>query len=251
MPRQVGPGRPAGRGDSFVRGIGSPFGTQTVKIIRNAETDDEEVDEVEAHVQGEKGFFDVDTPIFEGDLVEVADPRRPEGVERRLATKVKVNNMGPTNMQHISVTWGRAVPARTAPVRRLMFENLHSEVREAAGDLFADGHYESAVSEAFKSIEVRVRTTTAIDKSGADLMSKAFKPDTPLLDVAGHDGRSGQDEREGFLHIFRGALIGIRNPGAHELLKPGDPKQALEYLGFASLLHRRIDVAEAKNAPGA
>lgn len=48
------------------------------------------------------------------------------------------------------------------------------------------------------------------------------------------------------MHVFRGAMMGIRNPGSHELFKPGDPQQALEYLGFASLLHRRIDVAVQK-----
>lgn len=223
--------------------MGSHFGTQTVRIFRNADTDDETVEEVEAHIQGEKGFFDVDTSIFEGDLVEVEDPRRPEGVERRLATKVKVNNMGPSDMRHISVTWGRAVPPRVAPVRRLTFENLHPEVQSAAGDLFADGQYEAAVSEAFKSIEVRVRTVTGLDRSGAPLMAEAFKPDAPTIDVAVHEGQSGKDEREGFLHIFRGSMIGIRNPKAHELFETGDPQQALEYLGMASLLHRRIDSA--------
>jgi hypothetical protein len=66
--------------------------------------------------------------------------------------------------------------------------------------------------------------------------------------VAGHGGRTGDDEREGFMHVFRVAMIGIRNPGSHELFKPGDPQQALKYLGFASLLHRRIDAAEAKRS---
>lgn len=113
-----------------------------------------------------------------------------------------------------------------------------------AGDLYADGHYESAVAEAFKSIEVRVRALSGLQGSGAQLMAAAFKTDRPLLDVAAHKGRSGQDEREGFLHIFRGTMIGIRNPGAHELFRSGDPKEALEYLGLASLLHRRIDAAE-------
>lgn len=220
-----------------------------VKIIRNeGGGEDEEVVEVEAHIQAEQGFFDVGTPVFEGDVVEVADPRRPEGVERRFAAKVNVNNFGPTDMQHISVTWGRAAPPRVAPVRRLTFENLHVAVQSAAGDLFADGHYESSVSEAFKSLEVRARDLTGLDKSGAALMGDAFKPDGSLLDVAGHEGRSGEDEREGFMHVFRGAMIGIRKPGAHELFKPGDPQQALEYLGFASLLHRRIDAAEAKRS---
>jgi hypothetical protein len=63
--------------------------------------------------------------------------------------------------------------------------------------------------------------------------------------VAAHEG-SSEDEREGFHAIFRGAMLGIRNPGAHELFLTGDPQQALEYLAFASLLHRRIDVAVAR-----
>lgn len=53
-----------------------------------------------------------------------------------------------------------------------------------------------------------------------------------------------KDEREGFQALFRGAMIGIRNPKAHEVFKAEDPQTALEYLGFASLLHRRIDHAE-------
>ena len=59
-------------------------------------------------------------------------------------------------------------------------------------------------------------------------------------------GRNGQDEREGFLALFRGAMLGIRNPKAHELFTLEDPQRALEYLGFASLLHRRLDTAEHK-----
>ena len=143
---------------------------------------------------------------------------------------------------------GAVLRHRVAPVRRLTFENLHSAVQSAAGELFADGHYETSVSEAFKSIEVRVRELTGLNRSGAALMGDAFRADGSALDVAGHEGRTGDDEREGFMHLFRGTMIGIRNPGAHELFKSGDPQQALEYLGFASLLHRRIDAAEAKRS---
>jgi hypothetical protein len=41
-------------------------------------------------------------------------------------------------------------------------------------------------------------------------------------------------------------MLGVRNPRAHELFKAEDPRQALEYLGFASMLHRRLDVAEKR-----
>lgn len=78
-------------------------------------------------------------------------------------------------------------------------------------------------------------------------MAAVFKAKSPILDVATEDGRSGQDEREGFMALFRGAMIGIRNPKAHELFREEDPQQALEYLAFASLLHRRIDLTEPSN----
>jgi uncharacterized protein (TIGR02391 family) len=150
-------------------------------------------------------------------------------------------------MHRVRVEWGDAPsPPQVAAVRRLTFENLHPAVQAAAGSFFADGAHEVAVAEAFKSIEVRVRNLTGSSNSGARLMGDAFQPGGSVLDVAGHEGRSGEDEREGFMHVFRGAMSGIRNPGVHELFRPGDPQQALEYLGFASLLHRRIDAADDK-----
>ena len=224
-----------------------------VRVIRNPGTDEEESFDVEAHIQKNTGSFDVGTPVFAGDYVELPDPRLgPDGVERRYVAKATVLQGAPdTAMHRVKAEWGdppAAKPPRVAPVRRLTFENLHPEVQEAAGDMYADGHYEAAVAEAFKSIDVRVRRVTGIEKSGAPLMGDAFKQDGSVLDVAAHDGRSGQDERDGFHALFRGSMLGIRNQGAHELFRESDPQEALEYLGLASLLHRRIDVAESKRA---
>lgn len=228
---------------SFLRTMGRGHGTKQVVIIRRPGTAEEERSTVTAMIQSESGFFDVKTPIYEGDLVEVPDPRG--GTDIRLALEVKVNDFGSSSLQHTQVLWGKAPAQRVAPVRRLTFENLHDDVRGAAGDLFADEHLSSAVSEAFKSIEIRVRELSGLDQSGSSLMTTAFASKAPLLDVAVEEGRSGQDEREGFMALFRGAMIGIRNPKAHELFQNEDPQQALEYLAFASLLHRRIDVAVA------
>jgi uncharacterized protein (TIGR02391 family) len=230
----------------FLDGIRQTFGTEQVVIIHNEGLEDETRTPAEAHIQGRTGSFDIETPIYEGDVVEVDDPRG--GKERRLAAEVRVNKVkGNPKMSRIKVIWGKALPARGAPVRRLAIENLHPRVISASSDLFNDRHYDSAVSEAFKSIEVRVRDLVDLPgKSGAPLMGDAFGTKSPRLDVATEPGQSGDDEREGFLSLFRGAMLGVRNPKAHELFKPEDPQQALEYLGFASLLHRRLDVAEAK-----
>ena len=179
------------------------FGTQQVVIIHDEGGQDETRHQVEAHIQARSGFFEVETPIYAGDVVELDDPRG--GRERRLAAEVRVNNPGGSfdRMSHIKVVWGRAPSVRSAPVRRLAVENLHPNVIGAASDLFNDQHYGSAVSEAFKSVEVRVRDLAQIpDKSGAQLIGDAFGTKTPRLDVATETGRSGDDEREGFLALF-------------------------------------------------
>lgn len=220
------------------------LGVTTVTVVHNPGTEDEERFETEAHIQAKTAFFAVDTPIYEGDVVEFPDPRG--GRARKVAASVDVNN--PTGssfrgMEHIHVTWGAAPSARVAPVRRLAVENLHAEVIRSSSDLFADGHYEAAVSEAFKSIEVRVRAMTASAQLGVKLMGEAFGGSEPRVSVAKATGQSGKDEQEGFGALFRGSMLGVRNPRAHDLFRPQDPQQALEYLGFASLLHRQLDSA--------
>ena len=41
--------------------------------------------------------------------------------------------------------------------------------------------------------------------------------------------------------MFMSAVLGIRNPDAHELFVPLDEEEALEKLAFASMLMRRLD----------
>lgn len=220
------------------------LGITSVTVIHNADAEDEKRFEVEAHIQAKAAFFAVDTPIYEGDLVEYPDPRG--GLARKVAASVDVNNPAGASfrgMEHIHVTWGAAPPARVASVRRLSVENLHTEVIHSSSDLFADGHYEAAVSEAFKSIEVRIRTITGSTQSGVKLMGEAFGGSEPKVSVANATGQSGKDEQEGFGALFRGSMLGVRNPRAHDLFQLQDPQQALEYLGFASLLHRQLDSA--------
>lgn len=118
------------------------FGVTSVIVIHNFGTEDEERFETEAHVQAKTAFFAVDTPIYEGDVVEFQDPRG--GLARKVVAGVDVNNPTGTafrGMEHIHVTWRANPPPRVAPVRRLSVENLYSEVIRASGPLFADGHY--------------------------------------------------------------------------------------------------------------
>lgn len=218
------------------------FGYETVEVIHAEGTSDECRFSVEAHIQPDMGFVAVETPIYEGDIVEIKDPRG--GVDRRFVSEVKIYDAKAPqfrDMRFTELKWGKAPQPRIAPVRRLTIEAFHPRVVEAAGALFADGHFGRAVSEAFVSIEVRVRGLAGSENSGTKLMDEAFGGKEPKLSVALHQGRSGEDEQAGFHALFRGAMLGIRNPSAHELATDQDPQEALEYLGLASLLHRRLD----------
>lgn len=121
--------------------------------------------------------------------------------------------------------------------------DLHPEVVSAALSLFESGHYYEAEFEAFKSIEHRVRQMTGLVQSGVSLMGAAFGTNNPLIDTATDPGPPGSDQREGYLALYRGVMLAIRNPKAHLPSRTLDPRDALEYLALASLLHRRLDGA--------
>jgi uncharacterized protein (TIGR02391 family) len=145
----------------------------------------------------------------------------------------------------------RGEPIRRATVAPLLggdlLVNLHPRIQEAARPEWERGSRAAAVLEAFKAIEIRTRELVGGDESGQRLMSYAFGGDEPRLALNAGASLADQDEREGFKLIFMGAMTGVRNPKAHALFEHLDERRALDYLGFASLLMRRLDDA-AENA---
>ncbi|PWB98190.1 hypothetical protein [Homoserinimonas hongtaonis] len=94
------------RGGGFIANMGRTFGTQHVVVIHNAGQDDEERHELESQVQGSKAFFDVDAPVYDGDVMEVADPRG--GTRKLYITHVKINQAGggmSSSMSHIAASF--------------------------------------------------------------------------------------------------------------------------------------------------
>lgn len=221
------------------------FGVKSVLVIHNEGADGEARFETEAHIQPKSGFFAVDTPLYEGDVVEYPDPRG--GTSRKSAARVNVRDGGSPHMHHIEVEWGTAATAPLPAVtQRVEIEGLHAAVVDAAGDLFGSGHYSQAIFEALKALEQRVRVQSGLDLSGRALMADAIQPNR--IDMSVESGQSGRDEQEGFRVVFMGVMQGIRNPKGHELITQADPQRALEYLALVSILFRRLDDAQAKGA---
>lgn len=121
---------------------------------------------------------------------------------------------------------------------------FHERIMSVSRDLFANGHFEQSVTEAFKAVENAVKEKSGrIDLYGQDLMAQVFNENGPILQLNDMKTLSERDEQIGFKFIFMGVLRGIRNPRAHENIQGGQGKIALEYLSLASLLMRRIDLS--------
>jgi uncharacterized protein (TIGR02391 family) len=120
---------------------------------------------------------------------------------------------------------------------------LHERVRDVAQRPFEAGEAGSAVFEACKAINARVKDMTGANLDGRDLMGQVFRPEAPQLVLADVTTKTGLSVQDGYKFLFMGAMAAIRNPHAHEPSGELDDNEALEQLGLASLLMRRLDEA--------
>lgn len=132
----------------------------------------------------------------------------------------------------------QATPVATPP--------LHRFISAASCRLFADGHYDNAVFDAFKAVEDRVKRLSGSSDIGKRLMGYALNKDLPKLEITSPNADTDQkaDEREGYMFLFMGATLGIRNTRGHGGNLDTEPEEAAEMLALASLLMRALDRAE-------
>jgi uncharacterized protein (TIGR02391 family) len=128
------------------------------------------------------------------------------------------------------------------PIGKYELSNLHPRIRDVSEKLFRDGYYSQAILEAYKMINIVVREKSGRKElDGHGLMSTVFSVDKPILKLNDLQETSDRDEQRGFMELFMGAMTGIRNPKAHDVVNQKDPIRTLEYLALASLLVRRAE----------
>ena len=124
--------------------------------------------------------------------------------------------------------------------------SIHPELAQKTYPLFIRGDYETAIFQAFKSVEVAVRDAApTLDQKlyGVDLMRKAFHAETgPLTDL-----KEPVAEREALLALFAGAIGRFKNPTSHRNGPLTNPSEAVEILMFASHLLRIVDDRASNN----
>jgi len=142
-----------------------------------------------------------------------------------------------------------AVTGEGSEVANRIFDDMqfHPKVVEASRSLFQTGHYSQAIFEAFKAVNNLVKERARFSGlDGRSLMTEAFNGANPVIRLNQLKSQSDRDEQEGFRFLFMGAVVGIRNPKAHENINQRDPYRTLEYLALASLLMKRVDEGVVK-----
>lgn len=76
-------------------------------------------------------------------------------------------------------------------------------------------NYFHAVFEATKGIAARIRKLLGLNGDGADLVTKAFLAQSPMLALGPLATESEKSEQKGFANLLIGLFGAVRNPLAH------------------------------------
>jgi uncharacterized protein (TIGR02391 family) len=115
--------------------------------------------------------------------------------------------------------------------------NFHPKVKEIADPLFKNGHFRQAILDVYIALVDAVKKKSECHNlDNSPLMQRAFSQNNPILKVS-----EDKDEQLGFMWLFSGAVMAIRNPKAHRLIEQTDSDRTLEWLAFASVLFRVLD----------
>lgn len=116
---------------------------------------------------------------------------------------------------------------------------LHPSISNASWSAFLRGDYDTAVFQAYKELEVRIREAANAKPGdiGVPMVRKAFHPQSgPLIDHSATEG-----EREALMHLIAGALGSYKNPHSHRKVQLG-AEEAVEMIMLASHLYKIVEV---------
>jgi uncharacterized protein (TIGR02391 family) len=118
-------------------------------------------------------------------------------------------------------------------------EGLDPVLVQKVKQSFIRGDYDTAVFQAFKEVEVRVRKKASLANAdiGVHLMRKAFNPKDGILTDKSVDA----GEQVARMELFAGAIGMYKNPSSHRDVAFNDPKEAADIIHIANQLLRVLE----------
>ncbi|MES2432004.1 MAG: TIGR02391 family protein [Bacteroidota bacterium] len=130
------------------------------------------------------------------------------------------------------------------------WKDIHPAIKDECRDKYDNDHYAAAVSFAIielnDTIKKYIKNIYEIEMDGAELFRRVFSPQKSILRFRKEDDQTSKSLQEGYMQIFTGVWIGIRNPNAHKNLGI-DSIEAYEIITICSHLFRIFDKAKKNN----
>lgn len=124
---------------------------------------------------------------------------------------------------------------------KLPKENLDQKLLKNVYPMFLRGDYDTAILQAYKEVEVRVRDKAGLSNNdyGVELIKKAFNPASGIL--TDPDPNVPPSEKLALYTLFTGSIGTFKNPNSHRNINLNDPSEAAEIILFANYLLKVID----------
>lgn len=124
------------------------------------------------------------------------------------------------------------------------WNSIHPIISKVARERFKTPHFADAVEAAFKELNDVVKKEylkiANEELDGAKLMRTALAHTNPKIKLSENTTESEKNIQEGYMNLFAGAMIGIRNPKAHSNVEI-DEQDAWEKIILASHLMKIWD----------
>lgn len=158
-------------------------------------------------------------------------------INKTFANLKEINNLIKTS--------GLSRPEPDLPLRELSKKIILSpEITKACLKLYKDDHNALAVETAFKLINNYVKSKSGLTSmDGMSLMQTAFSVSNPKIRLTKLKTKSEKDEQLGYMNIFAGCMVGIRNPRAHEHNYQDSERKTFELLILADHLMQKLQSA--------
>ena len=121
---------------------------------------------------------------------------------------------------------------------------INPKITDLCRDKFENGFYADSVETALKEInnliKVKYKSISGEELDGARLMNKVFSVNNPIFHFADLSSETGRNIQQGYMQIFTGSMIGIRNPKAHNNLNP-NKLLSIHLLQISSFLMCKIE----------